>query len=111
VARYRKKPVFVEAEPYRDGLEDGFEEYRSATCHVVPIPEELISLAFGWVLPADNGDWVVRLPYLEGDGMSRRYIRRGDYIVTETDGNRYPCKPVHFQATYEPIEEKIDAHD
>ena len=34
----------------------------------------------------------------------------GDWIVTGPKGERYPCKPAVFHATYEPIEEK-HAHD
>ena len=30
----------------------------------------------------------------------------GDYIITGIKGERYPCKPDVFEATYEPYEEK-----
>lgn len=30
----------------------------------------------------------------------------GDYIITGVKGERYPCKPDIFHATYEPAEEE-----
>ena len=32
----------------------------------------------------------------------------GDWIITGVKGERYPCKPDIFAATYEPVE---DSHD
>jgi hypothetical protein len=29
----------------------------------------------------------------------------GDYIITGVEGERYPCKPRIFEATYEPVED------
>lgn len=29
----------------------------------------------------------------------------GDYIITGVKGERYPCKPDIFEATYDPVEE------
>jgi hypothetical protein len=31
--------------------------------------------------------------------------RKGDYIITGVKGERYPCKPDIFEATYEKVEE------
>jgi hypothetical protein len=104
MAAYRKKPVVIEAEVYREGLEDGFEEYRSDADPFIPIPKELEPVAFDWVLPQPGGgEWVARLPYiqtLEG----RLYIRRGDWIIVGVEKERYPCKPSVFEAMYEPAE-------
>ena len=33
----------------------------------------------------------------------------GDWIIPEMNGGWYPCKPDVFEATYEPIEEKVGA--
>lgn len=37
---------------------------------------------------------------LEGDMVARP----GDWIITGIKGERYPCKPDIFEATYEPVE-------
>lgn len=83
MAKYRKKPVVVEAEKYKKGMEDGFE----------------------WV-QEEQGEWVKESykPYintLEG----KHYISEGDYIITGVKGERYPCKPNIFEMTYEKVED------
>lgn len=85
MAKYRKKPVIVDAELYRPGLEDGFKE-------------SVESIGNGI-----RGVRKVRRPYiktLEGD----IFISPGDYIVIGIKGERYPCKPDVFEATYEKVE-------
>ncbi|MDR4318691.1 Prophage Lp2 protein 33 [Niallia circulans] len=80
MSKYRKKPVVVEAELYREGLEDGFT--------LAPI--------------AENVRGVVMKPYiktLEGDMI----VSPGDYIITGVKGERYPCKPDIFEQTYEKV--------
>lgn len=82
MAKYRKKPVIVEAEVYRGGLEDG-------------------------ILCDDLGDVTLWKPYvnsLEG----RLFITPGDYIITGVKGERYPCKPDIFEMTYEKVEEQAN---
>ena len=37
------------------------------------------------------------------------HVSRGDWIITGIKGERYPCKPDIFYATYEPVEDS--AHD
>ncbi len=32
-------------------------------------------------------------------------VSPGDWIITGVKGERYPCKPDIFEATYEPVEE------
>lgn len=34
----------------------------------------------------------------------RHYINPGDYIITGVKGERYPCKPDIFEATYDPVD-------
>jgi hypothetical protein len=81
MAKYRKKPVVIEAEVYRNGLEDGFE---------IEHPEEQHL--------AD------KYPYIDTlEGKMR--ISHGDYIVIGVKGERYPCKPDIFEMTYEKVDE------
>jgi hypothetical protein len=62
MARYRKKPVVIEAEG--------------------PIEQPLV------------------IHTLEGDMLANV----GDYVITGIQGERYPCKPEIFEATYELVE-------
>ncbi len=82
MAKYRKKPIVIEAEPYRAGLEDGFEDINQH-------------------MTVDGKG--IRTPYiqtLEG----KMWIAPTDYIITGIKGERYPCKKDIFEAGYELIE-------
>ncbi len=89
MAKYRKKPVVIEAEVYKPGMEDGFEPHREKcepgcqdSCYYCPNYKPYIDT-------------------LEG----KHYISPGDYIITGVENERYPCKPSVFAKTYEPAEE------
>lgn len=74
MAKYRKKPVVIEAEQFNEGGH---------------WPDGVVRE------PNDPG-----LPYivtLEG----RLFVSEGDWIITGVKGERYPCKPDIFAATYE----------
>lgn len=91
--KFRKKPVVIDAEQYKEGMEDGFDiRYASeSTPHIT------------WGIPSDGEVIEVKVPYiqtLEG----KMYINAGDWIITGIKGERYPCKPDIFEATYEPVE-------
>ena len=79
MAKYRKRPVIVEAEqffpdrePWPDGVSGGFR---------------------------GEGDWVAWIETLEGD----MDVSSGDWIITGVKGERYPCKPDIFEMTYEAV--------
>lgn len=82
MTKYRKKPVVIEAVQYFDVMrvEDR-------------LPEGV------YIVPTSEGDMPV-IHTLEGDMI----VRNGDYIITGIKGERYPCKPDIFEATYEPVE-------
>lgn len=91
--KYRKKPIVVDADIYRAGMEDGFllESYLPIT------PTPMMRAISKIVLEGQ-----VAFPYintLEG----RHFISRGDYIIIGVQGERYPCKPDIFEATYEKV--------
>lgn len=91
MAKYRKKPVIIEAVHYGKGLEDGFrcEEYK-------------YSCIDDW--GDDCSMCLSRKPYintLEGD----MYIEPTDMIITGVKGERYPCKKDIFDMTYEKVED------
>jgi hypothetical protein len=79
MAKYRKRPLVIEAEPYRPGLEDGIEE----------INAHMMVDGKGIPTPFINT--------LEG----KHYISPTDYIVTGIKGERYPVKQDIFEASYE----------
>lgn len=82
MARFRKRPVVIEAVQYNDAmrLEDR-------------LPQGV------FICPTDEGDVPV-CHTLEGDLM----VREGDWIITGVKGEHYPCKPDIFRQTYEEIE-------
>lgn len=65
MAKFRKKPVIVEA-------------YQTAVEVIIETPE------------------------------GRLIARPGDWIITGVKGERYPCKPEIFSATYEPVIDRQD---
>ena len=76
MAKFRKKPVVIEAIPYELGMEDGFLEY---------------------TMP----DGPPRRPFIQTvDGVSE--VSPGDWIITNTREERSPINPDIFDATYEP---------
>jgi hypothetical protein len=79
MAKYRKRPLVIEAEPYRPGLEDGIEEINA---HM---------MVDGKGIPT---------PYIS-TLQGRYYIWPSDYIVTGIKGERYPVKQDIFEASYE----------
>jgi hypothetical protein len=85
MAKYRKKPVVIEAEIYKKGMEDGIgnkEVFNSP--YISPFYEQR--------------------PYINTlEGIM--YITEGDYIITGVKGERYPCKPDIFEQTYEKVED------
>ncbi|MEE8372655.1 MAG: hypothetical protein V3R87_02820 [Dehalococcoidia bacterium] len=78
MARYRKKPIVIEATqflPVPDGQE-GF-----------PWPEGVYR----------NSDGNFRIDTLEGPLK----VSPKDWVITGIKGERYPCKPDIFEATYD----------
>lgn len=77
MAKYRKKPVVIEAvqwfegEPWVDGMTFA--------------PTELETRPVIWTL---EGSMVVS---------------SGDWIITDVNGEKYPCKPDIFERTYEAV--------
>jgi hypothetical protein len=84
VAKYRKKPVEVEAEQF--------------VIEPSP-PDQPLGMFMLWpVLKDDHGIFLV-IPTPEG--LMRANL--GDWIIKGVKGEYYPCKPDIFEATYEPV--------
>ena len=94
--KFRKKPVVIEAEQYL-----GPEFVRD------PEVPPAVPPGVGWMptttVGARGGAWVVLVPVIETlEGRMR--VTPGDWIITGIQGERYPCKPDIFEATYEPVD-------
>lgn len=93
--KFRKKPVVVEAEQWFPGKHvEGVEPFSDGDSRVNEIM--LGSLPIG-ANPDDYG----YIDTLEGGHR----VDAGDWIITGVKGERYPCKPDIFEATYEPVNE------
>lgn len=93
MAKYRKKPVVIEAEVFKRGMEDGLH-----------FKDDLSDFAKKNLKGFEVGDVhdTVVYPYIE-TLEGKMYISPGDYVITGIEGERYPCKPDIFEATYEKI--------
>lgn len=94
MAKWRKKPIIIEADVFSPGMEDGIDFADTVQKESNPTAH---------YLTGDPHDTAI-YPYiktLEG----KHYICPGDYIITGIYGERYPCKPDIFLATYEAVEE------
>ena len=91
MARYRKRPVEIEALQFTGGnsgqvaqfIIDGGGTFRAET-H-----------------PTDGAQDIFYIPTLEGE---MRAVD-GDWIIKGVQGEFYPCKPDIFAATYEAVED------
>lgn len=91
MAKYRKKPVVVEAEQWFPGKNvEG----------VIPLSEAPL---VNPILIKETGYPVEQLGYihtLEGGYI----VSPGDWIITGVKGEKYACKPDVFEKTYEKVE-------
>jgi hypothetical protein len=74
VAKFRKKPVVIEAEQWFAGKQ---------------------------IEGVENRGRKGLIRTLEGDMLAEE----GDWIITGVKGEKYPCKPDIFEATYDPVSE------
>lgn len=97
MAKYRKKPVVIEAHVFPGvGVEllpemQAFDDWISRA--YVPASGR------GLRAPFYRGDKLI-IPTLEGDMEARP----GDFVIVGVQGEIYPCKPDIFAQTYEPAE-------
>ena len=86
MAKYRRKPVVIEAEQFVCPDSQVFEP--GAMFMEYPVQRD----EFGYFL---------LIPTLE-DSSSPHRASVGDWIITRVKGERYPCKPDIFAVTYDP---------
>lgn len=94
--KFRKKPIVIEAEqflkdkfPYPDGVYIGG-SYCTTHEGGEPCPIHGLNHLFP----------IYKIDTLEGPFI----VSHGDWIITGVQGEKYPCKPDIFEATYEPVE-------
>ena len=92
MAKYRKKPVVIEAIQWQcEGEVDNAEELAAwlkavdhdPDLHLIQVGRDLAIKTLEGTMTARPGDWIIR-------GVA---------------GELYPCKPDIFAATYEPVDE------
>lgn len=94
MAKYRKKPVEIEAFQYDGDFMNKDGDYY--------VPEWAVNAKLEGVLYFKDGELYIKT--LEGV----HHARVGDYIIKGVKGEIYPCKPEIFEMTYEAVEERKD---
>ena len=87
--KFRKKPITIEAEQF-----DG-----TIAC-AARLAEKYASNV--WPDTTPDGTFLGRM--IVGTLEGRMKVSPGDWIITGAKGERYPCKPDIFEATYDPVE-------
>lgn len=96
MAKYRKKPIVVEAIQWNGNNEFELERFAGNNISLELVREPQITKQ-GFI-----PKWVdITIKTLEGE--MRADI--GDYIIKGVNGEFYPCKPDIFEKTYEKVEE------
>lgn len=91
MSKFRKKPVVIEAVQFTQEMADTNEN----------VPEGVIcsSVAFADSKMTQRIGYGFCIRTLEGDMT----VAVDDWIITGVKGERYPCRPDIFEATYDPI--------
>jgi hypothetical protein len=87
MARYRKKPVEIEAVKFTRDKWDEIKVFTNETAHSLLIERRIDGIA------------TCIIPTLEGQHIATE----GDYIIKGVKGEFYPCKPDIFELTYDKI--------
>lgn len=87
MAKFRKKPVVVEAIKFTRQTYDEVREFTERKAYALSIPRH------------PNGRATCKIDTLEGDMTATE----GDYIIKGVQGEFYPCKPDIFEETYETV--------
>ena len=87
MAKYRKKPVVIEACQF-----DG---------NIRSIDSFPISEVGKFKIGSENGQYYLIIPTLEGDMKALS----GDWIIKGVNGEYYPCKPDIFKKNFELVEQ------
>lgn len=89
MAKFRKRPVIIEAVQYFDWMREKGE-----------LPEGVVMSHWEGGTFTKSGDWPT-IRTLEGDHI----VCPGDWVITGVAGEHYPCRDDIFRQTYEPVAE------
>lgn len=99
MAKYRKKPVIIEAFQYDGDLKDSSGNYYAPQWAVDAFNSG--AMHYGSI---DNGPpCELFIKTLEGV----HHVSVGDYVIRGVKGELYPCKPDIFEMTYERVKEEV----
>ena len=90
MAKYRKKPVVIEAFQFYDNQDENTNAY----------PRWLVKAFVDGIIYGTKAENTF-IKTLEGDHL----VSDGDFIIQGVKGELYPCKPDIFEMTYEKVEE------
>ena len=93
MAKYRKKPVVIDAVLYSGYNGNGFVFDEAPECFTDAICE--------YTVVFDDSDEQLKIKTLEGTMIAAP----GDYLIRGVKGEIYPCKPEIFEMSYEEVEE------
>lgn len=96
MAKFRKKPIVIEAVQFTQEIREAYHFDGGG------LPKGVICSSSNLHPPSRQiyGDKFT-IETLESDSQN---VIVGDWIITGVQGERYPCKPDIFEATYEPVE-------
>ena len=109
MGKYRKRPVVVEAEPFRLGLEDGWafrwpsgmlSDHSTGGNAPATLRAKLADMEASGEFAKDEGRPAIVPIINTAEGC--HVIGADDWVITGMKGERYPCKPDIFAATYDP---------
>ncbi len=96
MAKYRKKPVVVDAWLW-DGSEDTFQREILPEIDFAKLPNDGVYKTPGIGFTPTTGE--IDIPTLEGTMTAKP----GDYIIKGVQGELYPCRADIFEATYDEV--------
>jgi hypothetical protein len=105
--KFRKKPVVIDAVQFTEAMHMRAEPWPAGVCcrfntdQARSVLDPSLPKCAAMRLDAP---WNPHIHTLEG--VHR--VTVGDWIITGVKGERYPCKPDIFAATYEPVESVRD---
>ena len=99
MAKYRKKPVIVEAYTFSEFVEHGKNDPDAGIVNGMPW-----SFTFKDHAITHENDECYLIPTLEGT----HNMTPKDMLIVGVRGEIYPCKPDIFEATYELVDEETE---
>lgn len=101
MSKFRKLPVIIEAVQYTEDMAKAVIAGTAGNLAPWGLKPQMITDEEGCSYRTGR----LLIPTLEGTML----VSPGDWIITGVKGEKYPCKPDIFEATYEPVDEEGEA--